>query len=152
MTRVTFGTFSLDAPEGWSLSSVILSGPVEEAPKLGPTTQAAPPFQRNIIATLEVVPPEVTPAMYVQRQVEGLRQAGVPRQEAAKPEKVKLDSGVEGLVTEQIIQGATGERVRQMQLVFIKDGVAHTAIASHLDGVSFEKSRVEFRKILLSCS
>ncbi len=43
-----------------------------------------------------------------------------------------------------------GERVRQMQLVVIKNGVAHTTIATHLDGISFENVREEFRAMLLS--
>ena len=41
-----------------------------------------------------------------------------------------------------------------MQLVCIKKKdkllVAHTVIASHLDGAQFEKARAEFRKMLLS--
>ena len=37
-----------------------------------------------------------------------------------------------------------------MQLVVFKDGVAHTTIASHLDGPSFEAVRAEFRAMLLS--
>ncbi|CAN0586422.1 unnamed protein product, partial [Laminaria digitata] len=49
-----------------------------------------------------------------------------------------------------IIQGAGGERVRQMQLVVIKNGIAHTTIASHLDGASFERARKEFRAMLVS--
>jgi hypothetical protein len=52
------------------------------------------------------------------------------------------------LITEQIILGATGERVRQMQLVCIKEGVAHTVITSHLDGPPFENARKEFRAML----
>lgn len=149
--RISFGTFSMEAPTGWSLSSIILSGPIDEAIKLGPTTaKQIPGFQRNLITTFEEVGDEVTSEAYVDRQIEGLRQAGVPRQEAAKPVKIKLGNGAEGLITEQVIQGATGERVRQMQLVFIREGVAHTAIASHLDGAPFEAARTEFRRMLES--
>ena len=46
--------------------------------------------------------------------------------------------------------GMNGERVRQMQLVVIKKGIAHTTIATHLDGLSFENVRKEFRDMLLS--
>ncbi|MBK8013189.1 MAG: hypothetical protein IPK13_17760 [Deltaproteobacteria bacterium] len=149
--RISFGTFSMEAPEGWSLSSIIMSGPIDEAIKLGPTTaRQVPGFQRNLITTFEEVGEGVTNEAYVDRQIEGLRQAGVPRQEGAKPLKIKLGSGADGLLTEQVIQGATGERVRQMQLVFIKDGIAHTAIASHLDGAPFESARAEFRRLLES--
>lgn len=151
MPRVKFGTFSLEAPDNWTLNSVILAGPVDDSPGQGMlTTKAVQPFQRNLITTLEQVGPKETVESYVKRQIDGLKEAGVPRQEGRPPEKVKLDSGQEGLLTEQIITSGDGERVRQMQLVVIKNGVAHTAIASHLDGASFEKVREEFRKMLLS--
>jgi hypothetical protein len=151
MARVTFGTFSLEAGPGWSLSSVILAGPVDETPKQGLlSTKAVRPFQRNLITTLELVPDTETPESYVARQIKGLKEAGVQRQEGAKPEKVKLPGGLEGLLTEQIIVSHEGERVRQMQMVVIIDHVAHTVIASHLDGVPFENARAEFRAMLTS--
>ena len=151
MTRVTFGTFSLDAPGGWTLSSVILAGPVDETPKAGLlSTKAVRPFQRNLITTLEVVPDSETPESYVGRQIKGLKEAGVQRQEAAKPERVKLSDGLEGLLTEQIIVSHEGERVRQLQVVSIINNVAHTLIASHLDGVPFEGARAEFKSMLSS--
>jgi hypothetical protein len=151
MTRVTFGTFSLEAGAGWSLSSVILAGPVDEAPKSGLlSTKAVRPFQRNLITTLELVPNTETPESYVARQIQGLREAGVQRREGAKPEKVKLADGLEGYLTEQIITSHEGERVRQMQMVVIIDHVAHTVIASHLDGAPFESARAEFRTMLTS--
>lgn len=152
MALVQLGPFSLEAPEEWTLSTVILAGPVEE-PSAGlkmPTTKAVAPFQRNLVATMEQVSGPMTLESYVKRQVDGLKAAGVPRQDAARPERVKLKNGLDGLITEQIITGNTGERVRQMQLVCIKDGVAHTVIASHLDGASFDSARAEFRKMLLS--
>lgn len=151
MPRATFGTFSIEAPNNWTLSSVILAGPMDDQPGKGLlSTKAVQPFQRNLITTLEQVGPKETPESYVQRQIDGLREANVPRQEVGKPERVKLEGDLEGLLTEQIITGHGGERVRQMQLVVIANGIAHTAIASHLDGASFEKARAEFRKMLLS--
>ncbi len=151
MTRVTFGTFSLEAPDGWSLSSVILAGPVDDAPSKGMlSTRAVRPFQRNLITTLEVVPDTETPESYVQRQIRGLKEAGVQRQDAAKPKTVSLGDNLKGLLTEQIIVSQDGERVRQMQLVVIIDHVAHTVITSHLDGVPFESARAEFEKMLTS--
>ncbi|MCC7385043.1 MAG: hypothetical protein IT384_24570 [Deltaproteobacteria bacterium] len=152
MPRVTFGSFALDAPPEWTLSTVILAGPVEEAPAAGGlmTAKAARPFQQNLVATMEQVDAKETPESYVKKQLEGLRKAGVSRQETAPPEKVKLKSGTEGLVTEQVVVGPSGERVRQLQLVTIKDGVAHTLIASHLDGVSFSGARAAFKSMLLS--
>ena len=85
MTRVTFGTFSLDAPQEWTLSSIILAGPVDDTPGQGMlTTKAVQPFQRNLITTLEQVGPKETPEQYVERQVAGLREAGVPREQIGK--------------------------------------------------------------------
>lgn len=152
MARVTFGSFSLEATSDWTLSTVILSGPIDDASSGAgmPTTKVVRPFQQNIVATIEQAEKDTTLESYVKRQVEGLRQAGVSRQEGRPPEKVKLASGFDGLLTEQIIVGAGGERVRQMQLVCIKGGVVHTVIASHLDGAPFEAARSHFRTMLLS--
>lgn len=151
MPRVKFGPFSIEAPRDWTLNSVILAGPVDDQPGQGMlTTKAVQPFQRNLITTLEQVDPKETLEGYVNKQIEGLKEAGVGRKEAKAPERVKLEGGVDGLITEQIITGAGGERVRQMQLVAIKEGVAYTCIASHLDGASFEKVREEFRQMLTS--
>ncbi len=150
--RVDFGAFSFDAPEDWTLSSVFLSGPVEEAPTQGMlTTKAVPPFQRNLITTMESVPVDETVEGFVKKQADALAAAKVVRQEASPPEVVTLGDGQgRGLLTEQVISGPRGEKVRQMQLVFIKGNVAYTAIASHLDGASFESARAEFRTMLLS--
>ncbi|MFO0727056.1 MAG: hypothetical protein U1E65_24965 [Myxococcota bacterium] len=152
MPRVQFGTFSLDAPGDWSLSTVILAGPADQNPAGGGlmTAKTARSFQQNVVATAEQVDSKETPDSYVKKQIEGLRKAGVARQETAAPEKVKTQSGTEGLLTEQVVQGPGGERVRQLQLVSIKGGVAYTLIASHLDGVPFQASRATFREMLLS--
>lgn len=154
MPQVTFGTFSLEVPFTWTLSSIILSGPVEDDPLTRGmlTTKAVRPFQRNLITTLERVGPEETVESYLQRQIEGLREAGVSRSEVKEPEKITLRDGQEGIISEQVILGAGGERVRQMQLMSIKEGIAYTVIASHLDGAPFEAVRDEFRKMLLSFS
>src|SRR5262245_31403878 len=149
MPRATFSTFSLEAPPDWTLSTIILAGPIEEQPlaKGMLSTRVVKPFQRNLVATMEQVAPDVTPESYVERQIKGLREAGVAWEEVGERESVLLEGGLEGLVTEQVILGASGERVRQMQLAVIKDGVAHTLIASHLDGAPFEAVRSEFRKM-----
>jgi hypothetical protein len=144
----------LEAPPDWTLSTVILAGPVEDQPlaKGMLTTKVVKPFQRNLVATVEQVAPDVTAESYVDRQIKGLREAGVARDEVGEREEIQLAGGHRGLVTEQVILGGTGERVRQMQLVTIKGGIAHTVIASHLDGAPFEAVRSEFRKMLLSVS
>jgi hypothetical protein len=154
MPRLSIGPLSIEVPDLWTLSTVILAGPVtDQQPSTGMLrTPAVRPFQRNLVASMERVGPGVTAESYVRRQIEGLRAAEVARQEAREPEKVKLSGGLEGLITEQVILGAGGERVRQMQLVSIKDGVAYTLITSHLDGTPFEAVRQEFREMLLSFS
>lgn len=152
MPQVSIGSYSIEAASGWSLSTVILAGPVEEQiADLGmPGGSTARPFQRNLVATMEEVPEGVTPEIYVRRQVEGLRKAGVERRQAEQPERVELAGGVNGLLTEQVITAGTGESVRQMQLVCIKQNIAYTLIASHLDGAPFRRAREEFRRMLLS--
>jgi hypothetical protein len=136
----------------WTLSTIILSGPEDDkelsAGLLSP--KVARPFRRNVVATMEPVGPQETPESYVERQIDGLAQAGMFRQEVREPEGVQLGGGLSGLLCEHVIMGASGERVRQLQLVAIKKGIAHTIIASHLDGVPFEAARQEFRDLLLS--
>ena len=143
--------FSIDLPPQWTLSTVILAGPIdEEQPDSGMLrTSGMKAFQRNMVATMEQVPAGETPEKYVDRQMEGLRKAGVDHWRA-ESETVMLQGGQSGLITEQVVVGADGEQVRQMQLVAIKNGIAHTLILSHLDGEPFESARVEFRQILLS--
>lgn len=151
MPRIQIGPFSLTTPQGWTLSTVILAGPVSEPPPVRGRFDLKEErrFQRNVVATMEQVAPNDTVESYVRRQIDGLREAGVEREEE-KRERVRLDSGLEGLMTEQVVTGQQGERVHQMQLVCIKEGVAHTIIASDLDGERFEGARDEFRAILLS--
>jgi len=152
MPRVTFGSFSLDAPTDWSLSTVILAGPVDSNPAGAGlmTAKSSRPFQQNMVCTMEQVDSKETPESYVKKQLEGLRKAAVQRQDAAPPEKLKLKNGSESLLTEQVVTGPGGERVRQMQLVSIRGGVAYTLIASHLDGNSFMGVRDNFKSMLLS--
>lgn len=114
------------------------------------TTKAVNRFQRNLITSVEKVSEDTTPQAYVEQQIVGLEKAGVQRKEGRPAETLKLGDKLEGLLTEQIITGADGEQVRQMQLVCIDQGQAFTVIASHLDGASFESVRQEFRAMLTS--
>ncbi len=150
--RVDFGPFSLDAPGQWTLSTVILSGPVEAPPSEGLlTTKAVPPFQRNVVTTMEVVGEDETAESFLDKQAAALAAANVGPTDTTAPETVTLGDGQRtGVLTERVMFGPRGEKIRQMQLVFIKDGVAFTAIASHLDGAPFERVRAEFRRMLLS--
>ena len=114
------------------------------------TAKKSKPFNQNLIATMEPVSDSETAESYVKKQTDGLIQAGVQRTETAKPETVKLASGLEGLITERSVVGPGGERVRQLQLVTIKSGVAHTLIASNIDGLTYEKQKAQFRAMLSS--
>lgn len=152
MPLVSVGRFSIEVPQDWTLSTVILAGP-PDSPSPDPLllwTKPPKPFQRNLVVSAEQVGPAETPETYVSRQIEALRVAGIPRQEARQSEIVKLEGGHMGLLTEQFIVGNSGERVRQLQLVTIKDGCAYTLVATHLDGAPFEAVRDEFREMLLS--
>jgi hypothetical protein len=146
MPQVEIGPFSLNVLENWTLSTVILVGPREES--VDDANQR--PFQRNLIATMERLDREETPQSYVERQVEGLLNAGVEQQLEGEEERVTLKGDLEGLLHESVIIGPGGDRVRQMQLVCIKGGVAYTLIASDLDGERFDAARRQFREMLLS--
>lgn len=151
MPQIPLGSFSLDVPVGWALTTLILTGPVdEESGTDGPERFPSKPFQQNLVATIEQVERSENAKSYVQRQIDGLSKAGVSRSEKAAPEEVSLPGGVFGLLTEQLIVGLGGERVRQLQLVTIKNRVAYTLIASHQDGEPFEESRQDLKKMLLS--
>jgi|SRR6266550_4849788 len=151
MSRVTIGTFSLDVGPAWTLTTVILAGPTGESSAGSRllTSQAPNQFQQNLVAVMEQVGSDETPRNYFDRQIEGLRKAGINRQEAKEPEQVEV-GGRDGLLTEQVVSSPTGEWVRQMQLISIKDGVAYTLIATHLEGEPFERARDSFRAMLLS--
>jgi hypothetical protein len=154
MLRLSFGAFSLEVASDWTLSTVILTGPVEKAPPDMRVLSVMPPkqFQQNIVVTMEQVSASETPEGYAKKQLEGLLKAGVSRLGAAPPERVKLNSGLDGLLTDQVIMGAEGQWVHQIQLMSIKDGTAFTVIASQLDGEPYQRVRDTFRKILLSFS
>jgi hypothetical protein len=150
MPRVSIGPFSLDIQEDWTLSTVILAGPEEETSKDNERAGDEPrPFQRNLVATMERVKPEQTLESYVERQLAGLWEAGV-EQYLGEQRRVQVGSDLPGLMNEWVLVGGRGERVRQMQIVCIKEGVAYTLIASHLDGEPFKAARQEFEEMLLS--
>jgi hypothetical protein len=145
--QVKIGPFSLNVQEGWTLTTVIIAGPSED--DIGEAGER--PFQRNLVATMESVHPEETPEQYVERQLAGLWKAGV-EQYLDEREQVTLKGDLKGLLHESVIIGTGGERVRQMQLVCIKESVAYTLIASDLDGERFNAARQQFREMLLSFS
>jgi hypothetical protein len=152
MPRVQLGPFSVEVPLNWTMSSVILTGPVgtvdTDVRMLGADAQQ--PFKQNLIATMEQVGSDETARSYVERQIEGLRNAQVDRRELVAPTEVSLRTGATGILLEQMIGASDGEYVGQMQLVTIKDRVAYTLIASHLYGPLYDQAREHFRLLLLS--
>jgi hypothetical protein len=154
MARVNLGPFSLEFPDGWTLSTLILAGPPDEVAQGQPSPQAIKPFQRNLVVTIEQLTERVSPENYIRRQLDGLRQAGVFRETTRGPEKVSLAGGTSGTIMEQVVASPSGEMVRQMQLVVMADqdqgSLAYVLITSHLEGEPFEKVRDEFTKILTS--
>lgn len=151
MPHISLGPISLDVPAGWSLTTLILAGPVDEQSGAGARERfPSRPFQQNLVAAMERVEDIETAESYVLRQIDGLRKAQVPRWEKAEPKQVSLPDGATGLLTEQVVIGPGNERVRQMQLVTIKQHVAYTLIATHKDGESFEEAREDFKRMLLS--
>ena len=155
MPQVTFGPFSLLAPPDWTLRTVILTGPPDGEQAGGDRlpARAVQPFQRNLVVTMEVVAATETAEAYRKRQAKGLTDAEVFWQQVGQAERVQLKEGaLSGLLTEQIVLAPGGERVRQLQLICIKEGLAYTIVASHLDGDPFEGVRNEYRGMLLSFS
>jgi hypothetical protein len=132
-----------------------LAGPLQDdaLEDLGPLgAQAVGPFRQNIVITWEQVNEDETAESYLALQTQGLRQSHVSRWEVAPPESIQFGNALKGLITEQVILSPSGERVRQMQMVSIERGIAYTLIGSHLDGAPFERTRDQFRQILLSFS
>lgn len=154
LQQVRIGPFSLSSPPGWSLITAILAGPIDKDQKLEDmhTAKVVQPFQRNLVATMELVVASETPESYRKRQTKGLNEARVFWQVVGKPEQLTLQGDIPNVLTEQIVLGPSGERVRQLQLICIKDKVAYTIIATHQDGPPFEEAREEFRAILSSFS
>jgi len=148
------GPVSLEVGDDWTLSTVVLAGPLPTSGVEALDDDALPlpaaTFQPNLVVTMEQVEGDVTPQIYVRQQLEGLRKAQVMRQTSRAPEIVKLASGRDALLTEQILVGPGGDSIRQLQLVTIKAGVAFTLIASALDGPSYAQDYDRFRRMLLS--
>lgn len=143
MSRLQLGTFSLDLPSGFTLSTVILMGP--DGGNGGDGGYSA-----NVVASLEQVPAGASAQDFLEAQRHGLQQAGVPKSSMEAPESVTLEDGHPALLSEQVLPSPQGDRIRQMQLTVVRDEVAHVVVASHLDGGSFERHREAFRKVLLS--
>lgn len=145
-----FGGFQLNTVKGWSVSSVVMTGPPDLKAAAGmPAMNTATAFQRNVVATVEEVPEGETAEAFVARQTLGLKQAQVFLRETLAPEPVDL-GGTKGVLSERVISGPSGEQVQQMQVVCIAQGRAYAVMASHLSGPSFEAVRDEFRNILTS--
>lgn len=152
MPRVTLGPFSIETSEDWTLSSVILAGPPppEQRSRGALAGHAGRAFRANLVATMERVEADDTPSAYLERQAEGLRQAGVAVRRDADPGVVTLAGELRGLQIEQVIAGPQGERVRQLTLMAKKGDVMFTLIWSNLDGQPFDDSRAEFEAMLRS--
>ncbi len=151
MDRVRVGAASLAFPDRWTLSTMIFAGPTDHPHQQDANPDGEiRPFQQNLIATFERVDADTRAEDYVDRQQQGLREAGVDSGLVGGIRNVDLDSGGEGVMIEQVVIAPTGEYVRQLQLVTVKESLAATVIVSHLDGEPFEAARAEFEAILLS--
>jgi len=153
MQKFISNVFSIDMPDGWTLSTLIFAGPVDEK-----TDDAlvgigsAKPFQKNLVITLEAIAADVTLEDYLKRQRDGLIKAEVDWQPDQEPETVQLADGSVAILSEHTMMGQGGALIRQIQLMRFKSGVAYTFIASDLEGYPFDLARDDFRKILLSVS
>ena len=75
---------------------------------------------------MERVEPEETPESYVERVSVGLWKTGFVEQYPDEGKQVPLGGDLHGLIDETVIVGVFGERMRQMRLVCIKEGVDYT--------------------------
>lgn len=146
-TNIDLGSFSLQAPPSWQIASLIVVGP-PDAVAQGPGQQGQ--FQQNLVVVSEMVEEGETLPSYVQKQTAKLQQQGALHRPPGPLEKVTLADGREGLMFEHVVLGPSGEKVRQMQLIALKDGLLHALICSHLDGLPFESQRDAFRTMLKS--
>jgi hypothetical protein len=131
---------------------MIFGGPAEANPTGGMlVAKGGALFEQNLVVSIEPVSPGETAKQYAQRQMDRLKKANAQRTDAAPAVEVMLRNAEPGLLLEQTVPGGpNGERLRQMLLVTIKNDVAYTLIATHLDGEVFERSRETLRKFLLS--
>lgn len=149
---MNFPGFSLEAQPGWSLDTIILSGPPQHQTVSSDSLIGIDPqeFQPNLVATSERVSPIVSLESYVESQIQGYASSGIFRQQDGPSEKVILSGGLHGIVWEQVVKGQDGSYVRQIQLVTIKESVAYTLILSGLDCATFKQNREQNLGILLS--
>ena len=149
-TTIDLGRFSLQAPPTWQIASLILVGPPDVATGPAKSPGVSGNFQQNLVVVSELVEEKETLPAYVQKQTAKLQEQGALHRPPGPLEKVTLGDGRDGLLFEHVVLGPSGERVRQMQLIALKNGVLHALIASHLDGLPFEAQREGFRSMLRS--
>lgn len=142
---IAVGRFALDPPPGWQVASLILLGP----PDAG-AAGAAGPFQQNVVVVCEKLGEEETLEGYVARQTQKLKEQGAMSLPPGPMEKVPMGGERRAVMFEHVVLGPQGEKVRQMQLVTLKDKNLHALIASHLDGLPFEAARETFSALLRS--
>jgi hypothetical protein len=147
-TEIDLGSFALKAPPQWQIASLILVGPPDAPGAGGPGVQGN--FQQNLVVVSERIEGNETLQAYVQKQTGKLQEQGALHRPPGPLEKVTLSGGREAVIFEHVVLGPSGEKVRQMQLISLKDGMLHAMIASHLDGLPFESRRDEFRGMLTS--
>ncbi|HJL40878.1 MAG TPA: hypothetical protein RMG48_06205 [Myxococcales bacterium LLY-WYZ-16_1] len=145
MPRSQFGPFSLDLPGGYGLSNVFVNAP--DPSGTGATGSA---FAPNVVVSTESVPENTTPRAVWDAQRQLLQQAGVPSSAFDEPREVTLQDGTGALLGEQVVTSPAQDRIRQLQLCVVRDGISHLVVASHLDGAPFDRRRDEFTRVLLS--
>ena len=144
---LSVGRFSLTPPGGWQVASLILLGPPDSG---APGSAGA--FQQNLVVVCEKLDENETLDGYVARQTQKLKEQGAMFRPPGPMEKVPFPGGRQAVLFEHVVLGPQGEKVRQMQMVTLKEGTLHALIVSHLDGLPFEAARDDFSGLLRSVS
>jgi hypothetical protein len=152
--RLNIAGLSFEPPEGWRMNTLVMTAAPEAppAPAMRAAVKAPEPFLRSVVVNLEPVAEGVSATAHAQALRRRLADAGLDVRPVSGPEVRDVAGGVPAVFSEHTLAGPEGERLRQLQAVFVKGQVAVQAVATHLDGPLFEGARDELTKLLASFS
>lgn len=150
VARVDLLGVTLELPQGWRGVSAVFIAPDSGAPSLGPIPSLASGtgFRDTVAIAAQPVEKGTTAGTYHQASLRELASEGlqvVKTEDFARP-------GVSGIRCELVQEGPRGERLRQIQHVFVKDQEAWVLVGTSLDGPSWTKTRERLEAIMASFS
>ena len=127
------GGAALRIPSGYSIKLAVLTGPVEDP---------GDAFRKNIVFSIDPVPPGQTAAQFVESQL-ALMRSHLEGFQLVHTGRIEL-GGVECPLFETRSIGPGGAMIGALVAICIRDDLAYSLSATHYAGPPFEASRADF--------